>query len=44
MTAAGWIFLILSWGVIIGLTIFCFVKVIISVRNEKGVATNDKNK
>ena len=23
----GWIFLILSWGLIIGLVVFCFVKV-----------------
>ena len=27
MNYGGWILLILSWGFIIGLTIFCFVKV-----------------
>jgi len=35
MTAAGWVFLILSWGIITGLTIYCFIKVFLSVRNEK---------
>ena len=28
MTLAGWILLILSWGLIIALNIFCFVKVL----------------
>jgi hypothetical protein len=28
MTFGGWIFLILSWGVIIGLVIFCIYKVL----------------
>ena len=27
MTLAGWIMLILSWGLIIALNVFCFVKV-----------------
>lgn len=27
MKPAGWVFLILSWGLILGLTIFCFAKV-----------------
>lgn len=27
MTLEGWVFLIISWGIILGLTIFCFVKV-----------------
>lgn len=27
MTLGGWIFLILSWAVIIGLCVFCFRKV-----------------
>ena len=27
MKILGWIFLIISWGIILGLTIFCFVKV-----------------
>lgn len=28
MTAGGWFLLILSWGAIIGMTIFCFVTMI----------------
>ena len=28
MTLAGLIFLILSWGIILGLVIFCFLKVL----------------
>jgi len=27
MSIAGWLFLIISWGLIIGLTIFCFARV-----------------
>ena len=27
MKLAGWIFLVFSWGIISGLTIFCFIKV-----------------
>jgi len=27
MSGGGWIFLIFSWGVILGLTAFCFIKV-----------------
>jgi hypothetical protein len=27
MTWAGWLFLILSWGFILWLTVFCFAKV-----------------
>jgi len=27
MKESGWLFLILSWGVILGLTVFCFAKV-----------------
>ena len=27
MSLSAWIFLILSWGFILGLTVFCFVKV-----------------
>ena len=27
MRLAGWIFLIFSWGIILGLTFFCFAKV-----------------
>ena len=26
MTLLGWLFLIVSWGVIIGLCVFCFVR------------------
>jgi len=28
MTLAGWILLVLSWGLIVALNIFCFVKVL----------------
>ncbi len=28
MTTGGWIFLILTWGVIISLMIFCYVRVL----------------
>ncbi len=28
MTPGGWIFLLLSWGFILGLTVFCFWKVL----------------
>ncbi len=27
MNSSGWLFLIISWGIIIGLVIFCFAKV-----------------
>jgi len=27
MNISGWIFLIVSWGLILGFTVFCFVKV-----------------
>jgi hypothetical protein len=27
MNIGGWIFLLISWGIILGLTVFCFVKV-----------------
>jgi len=30
MTMLGWIFLILSWGLIIGLNIFCFYRILSS--------------
>lgn len=26
MTLAGWIFLVTSWGVILSIVVFCFVK------------------
>lgn len=26
MTLAGWIFLVISWGVILSIVVFCFVK------------------
>lgn len=31
MTAGGWIFLVLSWGVVSAFTAFCFYKLIRSV-------------
>jgi len=27
MNIFGWIFIVFSWGFIIGLTVFCFIKV-----------------
>jgi hypothetical protein len=27
MSVSAWVFLILSWGFILGLTVFCFAKV-----------------
>jgi len=27
MKISGWVFLIFSWGIILGLTVFCFKKV-----------------
>jgi hypothetical protein len=30
MTTGGWVMLILSWGLILGLTVFCFVRVLTS--------------
>jgi hypothetical protein len=27
MKLSGWVFLIFSWGLILGLTVFCFTKV-----------------
>jgi len=29
MSLAGWAFIIFSWGLIIGLTAFCFIKVLV---------------
>jgi len=34
MKPSGWIFLIVSWGVIAGLSIFCFYKVITKKKLE----------
>ena len=28
MTPFGWLFLIVSWVIIIGLTIFCFIRIL----------------
>lgn len=33
MRPSGWVFLALSWGVILGLTIFCFNRIF---RNSQG--------
>jgi len=27
MSTGGWIFLIISWGLILGMAVFCFIKV-----------------
>jgi len=34
MTIAGWIFLIFSWGVILLLSIFCFIRVLKTPEEE----------
>jgi hypothetical protein len=34
MTTAGWVFISLSWGVIIGLGVFCFLKIFINNKKE----------
>lgn len=41
MTFEGWIFLIVSWGTIIFLTIYCFVKVLV-VTKKDGKNTEEK--
>lgn len=40
LTASGWIFMIMAWGSVIGLTIFCLVKVL---SGEKDLSTVDKD-
>jgi len=34
MNIWGWIFMIFSWGLILGLTIFCFYRVFIESEEE----------
>jgi hypothetical protein len=34
MELSGWIFLIGAWGIIIYLTVFCFIRVFVSERKE----------
>jgi hypothetical protein len=34
MTFAAWIFLILSWGIIIYLTVYCFVRILAVTKKE----------
>lgn len=34
MTAMGWLFLIISWGVITGLCVFCFYRIFQLERGE----------
>ncbi len=29
MKIGGWVFIVLSWGIILGLTVFCFIKVFV---------------
>ena len=36
MKLGGWIFLICSWGLILGLTVFCFVKVFSKKETKRG--------
>ena len=35
MTIGGWIFMILSWGFILTLVIYTFIKVLTTHKNEK---------
>ncbi len=37
MELSGWIFLIGAWGIIIYLTVFCFIRVFASERKEKKI-------
>lgn len=39
MKTSGWIFMILSWGIILVLVVYCFYKVLI---NNKKVNEEDK--
>ncbi len=34
MNAFGWIFIIISWGFIIGLNLYCFYRVLIEPEEE----------
>ena len=35
MTIGGWVMLILSWGFILGLSVFCFARVLASKADNK---------
>ena len=43
MTPAGWILLILSWGFIIALNVFCFVKVLGKKKDNLSVESAGEN-
>ena len=34
MTLSGWIFLALSWSLIFGVTVWCFVKLLLTNKSE----------
>lgn len=40
LTLAGWLFLIVAWGGVIGLSAFCFVKV---MTGEKDLSAEENN-
>lgn len=35
MTTGGWIFLILSWGVILSLLVYCYMRIVLDKDNRK---------
>ena len=39
MTTGGWIFLVLSWGVILSLVLFCYSKIISDKEDTSGEDT-----
>ncbi len=44
MELSGWIFLIGAWGIIIYLTVFCFVRVFASERKENKSDNSEESK
>ncbi|MBU0580290.1 MAG: hypothetical protein KKA19_03845 [Candidatus Margulisbacteria bacterium] len=44
MTLEGWIFLAVSWLVIIGMAIFCFGQVLLPHQHKKKIRAHIKNK
>ncbi len=43
MELSGWIFLIGAWGIIIYLTVFCFVRVFASERKENKFKNSEED-
>ncbi len=44
MELSGWIFLTGAWGIIIYLTVFCFVRVFASEKKEKRLKNPEEDK